>query len=71
MIVTTGTFLNGLIHIGAETRPAGRVGEPPSIQLAESLKALGLRSGRLKTGIRLDSAVSRLISSAVSSPERS
>ena len=50
VIVTTGTFLNGLIHIGAETRPAGRVGEPPSIQLAESLKALGLRWGRLKTG---------------------
>ncbi len=50
LIVTTGTFLNGLIHVGAETRPAGRVGEPPSIQLAESLKALGLRWGRLKTG---------------------
>jgi len=50
LIVTTGTFLNGLIHVGAETRPAGRAGEPPSIQLAESLKALGLRCGRLKTG---------------------
>ena len=50
VIVTTGTFLNGLIHIGAETRSAGRAGEPASVQLAESLKALGLRWGRLKTG---------------------
>ena len=50
VIVTTGTFLNGLIHIGPETYPAGRVGEPASHQLAESLKALGFRWGRLKTG---------------------
>ncbi len=50
VVVTTGTFLNGLIHIGREQRPAGRAGEPPSHHLAESLKALGLRWGRLKTG---------------------
>ena len=56
VVVTTGTFLNGLIHIGPETRPAGRAGEPASHDLAESLKALGLRWGRLKTGTppRLD-----------------
>jgi tRNA uridine 5-carboxymethylaminomethyl modification enzyme len=56
LIVTTGTFLNGLIHIGPETRSAGRLGEPASHTLAESLKATGLRTGRLKTGTppRLD-----------------
>ena len=58
LIVTTGTFLNGLIHIGPEQRPAGRAGEPPSGQLAESLKAVGFEWGRLKTGTppRLDRA---------------
>lgn len=50
LVVTTGTFLNGLIHIGAEQRPAGRAGEPPSRDLAESLKAQGFKWGRLKTG---------------------
>ena len=50
LIVTTGTFLNGLIHIGPEQRPAGRYGEPPSTALAESLKRFGFRWGRLKTG---------------------
>ena len=50
VVVTAGTFLNGLIHIGPEQHPAGRSGEPPSHHLAESLKALGLRWGRLKTG---------------------
>ena len=56
LVVTTGTFLNGLIHIGPETRSAGRHGEPASRDLSESLKALGLRWGRLKTGTppRLD-----------------
>jgi tRNA uridine 5-carboxymethylaminomethyl modification enzyme len=49
-IVTTGTFLNGLIHIGAEQAAAGRFGEPPSRALADSLKRLGFRWGRLKTG---------------------
>src|SRR6266511_861651 len=47
LLITTGTFLNGLIHVGPETRPAGRVGEPPSRDLAESLKGLGLEGGRL------------------------
>ncbi|MFN8059465.1 MAG: tRNA uridine-5-carboxymethylaminomethyl(34) synthesis enzyme MnmG [Vicinamibacterales bacterium] len=56
VIVTTGTFLNGLIHVGPERRPAGRVGEPPSHALAESLKSKGFVWGRLKTGTppRLD-----------------
>jgi tRNA uridine 5-carboxymethylaminomethyl modification enzyme len=56
LIVTTGTFLNGLVHIGDEQRPAGRADEPPTRQLAESLRALGVRMGRLKTGTppRLD-----------------
>src|SRR5687767_14264642 len=39
LVITTGTFLNGLIHIGPEQRPAGRVNEPPSRELAESLKS--------------------------------
>jgi tRNA uridine 5-carboxymethylaminomethyl modification enzyme len=50
LVVTTGTFLNGLIHVGPEQRPAGRAGEPPSHDLAESLKSLGFQWGRLKTG---------------------
>ncbi len=50
LVVTTGTFLNGLVHVGAEQRPAGRAGEPPSRELAESLKSLGFEWGRLKTG---------------------
>jgi tRNA uridine 5-carboxymethylaminomethyl modification enzyme len=56
IVVTTGTFLNGLIHIGPEQHPAGRAGEPPSHELAESLKSMGFRCGRLKTGTppRLD-----------------
>ena len=56
LVITTGTFLNGLIHIGTEQRPAGRVGEPPSSELAESLKSMEFAWGRLKTGTppRLD-----------------
>jgi tRNA uridine 5-carboxymethylaminomethyl modification enzyme len=56
LIVTTGTFLNGLIHVGREQRAAGRHGEPPSRELAESICALGFQMGRLKTGTppRLD-----------------
>ena len=50
LVVTTGTFLNGLIHIGPEQRQAGRAGEPASTHLAESLKSFGFRWGRLKTG---------------------
>jgi tRNA uridine 5-carboxymethylaminomethyl modification enzyme len=50
VVVTTGTFLNGLVHIGPEQRAAGRAGEPPSVSLAESLKAFDFRWGRLKTG---------------------
>ena len=56
VVITTGTFLNGLIHCGEQTYPAGRSGEPPSQLLGESLKLLGLRGCRLKTGTppRLD-----------------
>ena len=50
IVVTTGTFLNGLVHIGREQRAAGRVGEPASRALAESLASFGFRMGRLKTG---------------------
>jgi tRNA uridine 5-carboxymethylaminomethyl modification enzyme len=56
VIITTGTFLNGLIHCGEQQYPAGRSGEPPAVLLGEALKNLGLRSCRLKTGTppRLD-----------------
>jgi tRNA uridine 5-carboxymethylaminomethyl modification enzyme len=56
VVLTTGTFLRGLIHIGERKIPAGRVGEAPAIGLAETLYALGLGMGRLKTGTppRLD-----------------
>ncbi len=55
-IITTGTFLNGLIHCGEQQYTAGRSGEPASVLLGESLKRLGLRGCRLKTGTppRLD-----------------
>jgi tRNA uridine 5-carboxymethylaminomethyl modification enzyme len=56
LVVTAGTFLNGLVHIGDEQIPSGRAGEPPSTTLAESLKSFGFSWGRLKTGTppRLD-----------------
>ena len=50
LVMTTGTFLNGLIHMGEEQTPAGRAGEPPSKDLSASLMALGFQWGRLKTG---------------------
>src|SRR5215469_3758434 len=56
VIITTGTFLNGLIHCGEQQYPAGRSGEPPAVLLGEALKNFGLRGCRLKTGTppRLD-----------------
>ena len=56
LVITTGTFLNGLIHIGPEQRPAGRHGEPPSRELADSIRSFEFEVGRLKTGTppRLD-----------------
>lgn len=56
VIVTTGTFLRGLIHIGLDSHQAGRAGEFPAISLSKSLNKLGLKLGRLKTGTppRLD-----------------
>jgi len=50
VVLTTGTFLNGLIHMGEFTQPAGRVGEAPTVALAKTLYGLNLRMGRLKTG---------------------
>ncbi|WBT38626.1 tRNA uridine-5-carboxymethylaminomethyl(34) synthesis enzyme MnmG [Hyphomicrobium sp. DMF-1] len=56
VVLTTGTFLNGLIHLGDQTHPAGRVGDAPALKLSERLYGLGLKMGRLKTGTpaRLD-----------------
>ncbi len=56
VVITTGTFLNGLIHCGEQRYPAGRSGEPPSVMLGEVLRRLGFDCGRLKTGTppRLD-----------------
>ena len=50
IVITTGTFLNGRIHIGLDSRPAGRVGEKPSTKLSQSFLAAGFELGRLKTG---------------------
>ncbi|CCE06749.1 Glucose-inhibited division protein A [Bradyrhizobium sp. STM 3843] len=56
VVITTGTFLRGLIHLGEKSWPAGRVGEAPALGLSKSLEAAGFRLGRLKTGTppRLD-----------------
>jgi tRNA uridine 5-carboxymethylaminomethyl modification enzyme len=50
VILTTGTFMRGLIHIGLDHFPAGRMGDPPSLRLSEQLETLGFELGRLKTG---------------------
>jgi tRNA uridine 5-carboxymethylaminomethyl modification enzyme len=50
VVLTTGTFLNGLAHVGLQTHAAGRGGEPPALGLSASLRSLGLTVGRLKTG---------------------
>ncbi len=56
VVLTTGTFLSGLIHLGPKTTPAGRIGEKPALGLSQTLARLGFRLGRLKTGTppRLD-----------------
>jgi len=56
LVVTTGTFLRGVIHCGEQQTPAGRVGDPPSLGLSQALLGMGFRLGRLKTGTppRLD-----------------
>lgn len=56
VVLTTGTFLNGIIHRGETQKPGGRIGEKPTVKLAENLKSIGLMQGRLKTGTpaRLD-----------------
>jgi len=56
VVITSGTFLRGVIHVGAAQMPGGRVGDPPSTGLARAIEGLGLRMGRLKTGTppRLD-----------------
>jgi tRNA uridine 5-carboxymethylaminomethyl modification enzyme len=50
VVLTTGTFLAGLVHVGLTNYPAGRAGDPPSIGLAQNLRELGMPTGRLKTG---------------------
>lgn len=50
VILTTGTFLRGMIHVGLEKHPAGRLGDQPSVGLAQTLERLGFAVGRLKTG---------------------
>ncbi|MDX2290369.1 MAG: tRNA uridine-5-carboxymethylaminomethyl(34) synthesis enzyme MnmG [Hyphomicrobiaceae bacterium] len=60
VVLTTGTFLNGIIHRGDERVPAGRHGDPPALLLSERLKGLGLKLGRLKTG-----TPARLLSSSI------
>jgi tRNA uridine 5-carboxymethylaminomethyl modification enzyme len=50
VVLTTGTFLSGLIHVGLQNHPAGRAGDPPSVSLAQRLRELKLPVGRLKTG---------------------
>lgn len=64
VVITTGTFLNGLIHIGEEKIPAGRVHEKPSIGLSNTLKRFGFPLGRLKTG-----TPARLKKSTINWPE--
>jgi len=56
VVIATGTFLNGLIHIGLKSFPAGRMGDAPSLKLPEHLRELGFAMGRMKTGTtpRLD-----------------
>ncbi|MDF1854954.1 tRNA uridine-5-carboxymethylaminomethyl(34) synthesis enzyme MnmG [Pseudooceanicola sp.] len=56
VVLTTGTFLRGVIHIGDDSRPGGRMGDAPSVRLAERIDGFGLPLGRLKTGTppRLD-----------------
>ncbi len=58
VVIATGTFLRGIIHLGERRTPAGRVGDPPSVELARSLDAAGFTLQRLKTGTppRLDGA---------------
>ncbi|MBU0620576.1 MAG: tRNA uridine-5-carboxymethylaminomethyl(34) synthesis enzyme MnmG [Gammaproteobacteria bacterium] len=50
VVLTTGTFLAGLVHVGLTNYPAGRAGDPPSVGLAKNLRELGMPTGRLKTG---------------------
>jgi tRNA uridine 5-carboxymethylaminomethyl modification enzyme len=56
VVIATGTFLNGLIHVGLKNFPAGRMGDPPSTRLAQWFKEVGFKMGRMKTGTppRLD-----------------
>lgn len=70
IVLATGTFLNGLIHTGRRTYPAGRAGEPAALELAQSLKNLGFPVGRLKTGTppRLDG---RTIDWSIFEPQQS
>ncbi len=70
VVITTGTFLGGLLHTGATKTPGGRVGEPPARGLSDNLRAMGFRLSRLKTGTpaRLDA---RTIDYSVTEPQPS
>lgn len=60
VVITTGTFLRGVIHLGEQQTPAGRVGEQPAVPLAQRIEAAGFRMGRLKTG-----TPARLVSASI------
>jgi tRNA uridine 5-carboxymethylaminomethyl modification enzyme len=57
VVITTGTFLRGLIHLGEKNWPAGRVGEAPALGLSKSFERAGFTLGRLKTGTPLGRAI--------------
>jgi tRNA uridine 5-carboxymethylaminomethyl modification enzyme len=71
VVLTTGTFLRGLIHVGLQSQEAGRAGEPPAVALSEALRRLGLKLGRLKTGTppRLDARSIDFSACQVQEPE--
>ena len=70
MVLTTGTFLSGLIHVGLEHYEAGRAGDPPAKTLGARLRELALPAGRLKTGTppRLDGRTDRFLACWNGSP---
>ena len=64
VVITTGTFLRGCINIGLDTKPAGRLGDEPSVGLSHTLNKLGFKLGRLKTGICLSKLNCYVLNSA-------
>ena len=70
VVITTGTFLRGLIHLGEKSWPAGRIGEAPALGLSAAFERAGFALGRLKTGTppRLDGTHHRLVGASRCSP---